>query len=56
MNCKLEQELKCGAGWRNSVFSVTPFTPEDQKVKDAKEINESIKSIIKDIDDARQDV
>ena len=53
MNCNLEPELKCGGGWRNSVYSVKEFNPEEKRVTQAKQINDSFKSIIKDIDNAR---
>lgn len=55
MKCKLEPDLKCGGGWRNSIFKVTPYIPQDKKAAQAKELNASIKSIIADIDDARKD-
>lgn len=57
MDCKLEPDMrpKCGGGWRNSVFSIEQFTPEEKKINEAKEINDSFKSIIADIDQARED-
>lgn len=55
MKCKLETDLICGGGWRNSIFELVPFTPQKRNEKEAKELNDSIKSIIKDIDDARKD-
>merc|ERR1711934_430662 len=41
MDCKLEPDMrpKCGGGWRNSVFSIEQFTPEEKKINEAKEIN-----------------
>lgn len=56
MNCKLETNIKCGGGWRNSVWSVTEYNPEERRIKEAKEVNDSVKGIIADIDEARQNV
>lgn len=55
MKCHLEPDLKCGGGWRNSVFKVTEFIPQADKVRQAKELNDSVMSIVKDIDIARKD-
>lgn len=33
MACKLETNLTCGGGWRNSVWSVTEFNPEERRIK-----------------------
>jgi len=55
MKCNLENDLICGGSWRNSIFELVPFTPQERNEKEAKELNDSIKSIIKDIDDARKD-
>jgi len=56
MACKREPNLTCGGGWRNSVWSVVEFNPEEQRIKDAKEVNDSVKGIIADIDEARGNV
>jgi len=56
MPCKLETDLTCGGGWRNSVWSVTEYNPEERRITQAKEVNDSVKGIIADIDEARQNV
>jgi len=53
MPCALEKDLICGGGWRNSVWSVTAFDPMEARIKEAKEVNESVKGIIQDINKAR---
>jgi len=54
MACKLEKTLTCGGGWRNSVWSVTEYNPEQRRIKEAKEVNDSDNGIIKDINLARK--
>lgn len=46
MKCALEKDLICGGGWRNSVWSVEAFDPLEARIKEAKEVNESVKGII----------
>lgn len=53
MKCALEKDLTCGGGWRNSVWSVEAFDPLEARIKEAKEVNESVKGIIQDINKAR---
>lgn len=54
MKCAREQNLICGGGWRNSVWSVEQYDPQEARVKEAKEVAEGVKGIIKDINDARR--
>ena len=56
MACRLEDDLICGGGWRNSIWAVTEFNPEEKRIADAKEVNDSVKGIIADIDEARINV
>lgn len=56
MACKLEADLTCGGSWRNSIWSLTPFNPEERRIEQAKEVNDSVKGIIADIDEARKNV
>jgi len=53
MSCKLETDLTCGGSWRNSIWSVVEFNPEERRISDAKDVNESVLGIIADIDEAR---
>merc|ERR1711939_124210 len=54
MKCALEPNLICGGGWRNSVWSVEQYDPQEARIKEAKEVNEGVKGIIKDINEARK--
>jgi chemotaxis protein histidine kinase CheA len=56
MKCRLENNLICGGGWRNSVWSVKQYIPEERRITEIKEVNESVKGIIGDINKARNNV
>jgi hypothetical protein len=53
MKCRLESDLICGGGWRNSVWTIKQYNPEEKRITEAKEVNESVKGIIGDINKAR---
>lgn len=56
MKCHLEKNVICGGSWRNSVYSVGAYDPETKRANTAKEVSESVKGIISDIDEARGNV